>query len=552
MTAIATAPTRTRRPMPQTDEEWHDLLLLLPGYDPYEDAGDCTFDPEAATRIIDFFETMLTHTKGSLADTPFLLEDWQRCFFANLFGWKMSTGFRRFVESLLYVPKKNGKSPMGGGLGIYLLVADGEKGAEVYSIASDKDQAAIVFGYAEGMVQNEPELDSRIRLFKNRSMVHYESKSKYVTIPADAAGSHGFQISGVIADELHTMPDSKLVHSMIAGTANRDQPIVLWMTTADYDGKSACNDKLHYAERVRDGVIKDRRFLPAIWKADRNDDWTDPKVWARVNPNLGVSVTLDYMERACQSAIADPVWENEFKRLHLNMPTEQAVRWIRMDQWDACDGSVTDEELKGCPCWLGIDLSSTRDITAVCAVWRLPDEQFAARWWFWVPAESMERRQREDHAPFVVWEREGLIEKTEGAVVDYNRARAVVVQIGEDHGVQLVALDPYNATMLAAQLSEEDGFEVEFFRQGYLSMSPACKTMDRIIGARRLRHGGNPVARWMASNVAVTMDPAENIKMVKPESYGRIDGMIALVMALARADEGDVGFSAWNTEGMVL
>ena len=547
---VATGPIRVRRPMPRDDAEWRKLLRTLPGYDPWADAGDCVFSRSHAVRVIDFFETMLTHVKGELAGTPFLLEDWQRAFLGNLFGWLTPEGVRRYQECLLYVPRKNGKTPMAAGIGLYMLACDGEQGAEVYNLASDRDQATLVYDHASGMVRNEPELADRLRVYKStRAIVFEATNSSYKVVPADATGAHGFNTHAAIIDELHTQPNSELVHAVTTSVAARRQPLVLYLTTADYDQESVCNDKHRYACSVRDGTVEDRRFLPVIYEMPRDADWTDMAELEKANPNLGVSVKRNYIERALQQAKDDPVYENEFKRLHGNMKTEQAVRWIQLDKWDACDGAVADEELKGCPCWLGIDLSSTHDITAVCAVWQLPEEQFATRWWFWVPTDTMERRARDDHAPYVVWQRDGLIEQTEGAVVDYGRVRDVVVQLGKDHAVQSIAIDPYNATMLATQLSEEDGFEVEFFRQGYLSMSPACKTMDRIVGARRLRHGGNPVARWMASNVAITMDPAENIKMVKDKSYGRIDGIVALVMALDRAENADAWVNPWGEEG---
>lgn len=548
---MATTPTRRR--LPRDDAEWCSLLRMLPGYDPCKDAGDCVFSRPHAVRVIDFFETMLTHVKGELAGTPFLLEDWQRSFLANLFGWLTPDGTRRYQECLLYVPRKAGKTPLAAGIGLYLLACDNEQGAEVYNLASDREQATLVYDHAKGMVAAEPELADRLRVYKStRAIVYEATNSAYKVVPADATGAHGFNTHGAIIDELHTQPNSELVHAVTTSIAARRQPIILYSTTADYDQESVCNDKHRYACAVRDGTlpVPDRRFLPVIYETAQDADWTDPAVWAAANPNLGVSVKLDYIERACQQAKDDPVYENEFKRLHLNMRTQQAVRWIKMDKWDACGGAVEEEAIHGRPCWLGIDLSSTQDITAVCAVWPLAGESYAARWWFWVPAETMEKRARDDHSPYPVWHREGLIERTEGAVVDYNRVREVVKQIGRDYGVQSIALDPYNATMLATQLSEKDGFEVEFFRQGYLSMSPACKTFKHIMVAGQLRHGGNAVARWMASNVAVTMDAAENVKMVKDKSYGRIDGMVALVMALARAESGDSGIGTyWNEDG---
>ncbi len=513
-----------------------EAILKLPGYDPHAMADGYRFDDDRAYHAVWWFHNRLTHCKGALAGQPFMLEAWQQAIVANLFGWVTDDEeeLRRFREAFIYVARKNGKSPMAAGLLMFMLFEDGEPGAEIYGAASEYKQASLVFEHARGMVLNEPELDERAQIFKGQSKAIQleEDFSTYRVIASGADATHGFNTHAAVVDELHTQPDSELVDTLLTSTGARRNPVVIYITTADYARESICNEKLDYAEKVRDGIVPDPRYLPAVFRADKDDDWTKPETWAKANPNLDVSVSGEYLERECQRAQETPRYENTFKRLHLNLTTEQAVRWIPMEKWDACAGDLDVEALEGRPCFAALDLSTTTDITALGLFF--PEDGNAFLPFFWLPEDTSRDRSKRDRVEYQTWAKAGLIELTPGNVVDQDIIRQRVNDAGERFDIQDVAVDPWNAAQLMTQLAG-DGFNVVQFRQGYASMSPAAKELERMVVAGELRHGGNPVLRWMASNVAIEQDAAGNIKPSKKKSTERIDGIVTLVMAVGRA-----------------
>lgn len=529
--------------------EWGRLIRLIPGYDPYRDAGDCWFDEDAAQRACDFFAECLQHIEGAKAGQPFILEDWQKAIVGNLFGWKRLDGTRRYRECLIFVPRKNGKTPLAAGILNYVLFCDHEPGAQIYGAAADIPQASLLFRQAAGMIAREPELADRCTVYDSyRSVVLHEDKgSVYKVISGEAKGKHGQNSHLVVVDEEHEQPDRDLVDTLRTSfaSANRRQPMFLHVTTAGWDRHSICYETYQQACRVRDGVSKDSAFLPVIYEANENDDWTDEAVWWKANPNLDVSVSIDYLRRECQKAQENPSYENTFRQLHLNQWTEQAVRWIPMDKWDAC-GECDESELSGRPCYAGLDLSSTRDITALVLCFPLDDGRFGLKSWHWVPADSAHARERQDRVPYVEWSRAGLVELTQGNVVDYARVIAKLKEIDAEYSLQGIAVDPWNATSVMTQL-EGDGFNVVQFRQGYASMSGPAKELEKLVVSGRLAHNGNPVLRWMAGNVTIDRDPAGNIKPNKAKSTERIDGIVAAIMALGLAvTSGDAEADSWG------
>lgn len=527
----------TRRP---SSDDLESLLRHIPGYDPFATAGDCRFDAAAAQRAIDFFPECLTFTAGQWRGRPFLLQTWQAAIVANLFGWKRPDGQRRYREAFIYVPRKCGKTEMAGGLGCLLTFADGEPAAFVYCAAADREQARLVFNAAKTMVQVEPELARRSRIYTNAIVVEATGGVLKV-ISAEAYTKHGVNAHGVIIDELHALPDRELVDVLTTSTGARRQPLIIYITTADFDRESICNERYDYACKVRDGVIADAAFLPVIYEAIPGEDWTDPAVWARANPNLGISVSEEYLLRECARARETPTYENTFKRLHLNMRTQQDVRWLSLERWDACGGApIDEEELAGRECYAGLDLSSTTDVSAL--VLAFPDEDegegvgegvtLVPR--FWVPVENARRRERRDRVPYETWARQGLIEMTSGNVVDYGVIRRRIGELGARFRINEIAIDPWNATQVALEL-QEDGFEVVTFGQGYRDMTAPTKEFEKLVLCGRLRHGDHPVLRWMASTISVETDAAGNLKPSKKKSTDRIDGIVAAIMALGSA-----------------
>lgn len=523
---------------------------LLPGYDPAATAHEARYDPRSATRAVSFFADCLTFTAGEWKGRPFVLQAWQQAIVANLFGWKRPDGTRRYREAFLYVPRKNGKTELAAGLACLLTFADAEPAAHVYCAAADREQARLVFSAARTMVQQEPELARRGRVYSHAIAVE-STASVLRVVSAEAYTKHGVNAHGLIIDELHAQPNRELVDVLTTSTGARRQPLIIYITTADFDRESICNERYAYACKVRDGVIDDPAFLPVIYEARSPEDWTDPTVWARVNPNLGVSVNLDYLQRECARARETPSYENTFKRLHLNLRTEQDVRWLSLAQWDACGGEPIDEgAFAGRTCYAGLDLSSTTDVSALVLVFPDEDGGVSVVPRFWIPGDEAMKRERRDRVPYVAWAQQGLVEMTPGNVVDYDRIRAQIGELGRCFDIREIAVDRWNATQLALQL-QGDGFKVLAFGQGFKDMTAPTKEFEKLVVSRRLRHGGHAVLRWMASNVAVETDAAGNLKPSKKKSTERIDGIVAAIMALGRALVRPEFRSVYEQEGML-
>jgi len=504
-------------------------------------AGEATrdgfwYDKAEADRIERFFQELLQHGKGEWAGKPFLLAPWQRDeIIRPIFGQMRPDGLRRYRTVYIEVPRKSGKSHLAAGIALALLFADGEPGAEIYSAAADREQAAIVFETAKGMVEASPELSSRCEIYR-RSIVVPRMGSSYKVLSADVPTKHGLNAHGVIFDELHAQRTRELWDVLITGTGARRQPLVVAITTAGYDRESICWEIHDYAIKVRDGVIPDSTFLPVIYAAGEEDDWTSPEVWAKANPSLGISIKADYLERECARARETPAYQNSFRRLHLCQWTSQDTRAVDMEIWKRGGTPVDAAKLEGRECFAGLDLSSTLDVSAFVLVF--PPEEAKGEYvvvpHFWIPAENIQARVRRDRVPYDAWVRDGHVEATEGNVIDYDVIRARIGELGKRYQIREIAKDRWNSTQIGTQL-QGDGFEVVDFGQGYKDMSPPTKEFLALVRAGRLHHGGHPVLNWMASNLAVMQDPADNLKPAKDKSSDRIDGIVALIMALGRA-----------------
>jgi len=550
--------------------------LSLQGYEPNRDAGDCTFDEAAAEHPVEFMLKYLTHVKGPKAGEPFKLEPWEAWFVRNLFGWKRPNGYRRYREGFIFVPRGNGKSTLAAAIQVYVTCCDREAGAENYCAAAEAGQARLVFDVAKLMIRGNAELRSRLRIFQH-SIALVERGTAFKPLSSVPLSKAGFNVHCAVIDELHAQKDRMLVDMIRTGMGKRLQPLCVHITTSDYDRPSICNEIYSYASKVRDGIIDDQAFLPLIYEADRDADWTSPKVWAKANPNLGVSIPLEYMERECAKAQAEPAYENTFKRYHLNVRTEQADRLIPMDQWDKCVGEPVDpseptvdlkqwlsptfsgeslfveDDLVGRPCWAGLDLATRTDLNAFVLVWPNEDDNptYDVRAWFWAPAEMADRRRKRDRLPYMDWAHAGWIKLTPGDTADHRVVREDIVELCTRYQVQNVGFDPFNAAKIVVELTEEDGVPMTQVRQGMLSLGPPTKELIALVAAGRLRQGGNPVLRWMASNVAGRTDHAENVMPDRRKSSEKIDGIVALVMALGLAITTPAGStrSKYNDDG---
>lgn len=522
----------------KADSSLADLAKDIPGYDPFASAGECRFERKAAQKALEFFPAMLRHVEGTMAGQPFQLERWQQSIIANLFGWFRADGSRRYREALLFVPRKNGKTPLAAGIALYILFCDPEFGQQNYLAAGEREQAGYLFRQCKGMVQRKQALEKNCRCYgstaaagQSQSIVRQSRNSFLRVVSADADTKHGGNTSLAIIDELHVQPNRDLVDVFTTSmaSANRKNPLLIYLTTSDFERESICNEKHDYACKVRDGVIDDPSFLPIIYEASKEDDWTSPETWRKANPNLGVSVSLEYLERECKRAQETPAYENTFKRLHLNLRTEQDVRWLSLDSWDTCKREFTAADLEGRPCFGGLDLASTTDIAAFVLVF--PGEPLFVLPFFWVPKERMRARERKDRVPYATWAGKGLIRATDGNVIDYDVIRRDINRLRETFDVRKVAVDRWNASQIVTQLIG-DGLEIEYFGQGFASMTAPTKQIERLVVSRQLAHDGHAVLRWMVSNASVEEDAAGNQKPSKKKSTEKIDGVVAAIMAV--------------------
>jgi phage terminase large subunit-like protein len=491
------------------------------------------FDVQAAQHAIDFFG-FLRHSKGEWAGQTFALAPWQAFVVGSLFGWRRADGLRRFRTAYCAVPRKNGKSTLSAGIGLYLLVADGEQGAEVYSAATTRDQARIVFDEAKRMVRSSPALRRRVAVLINNLNVE-ASASRFMPLSSDASSMDGLNVHGAIIDELHAHKTRHVVDVLDTATGARRQPLLFEITTAGYDRHSICFEHHDYAIKLLEGTLQDDSWFAFIAAADEGDDWTDPEVWRKANPSFGLSVKEDDLARKAEKAIALPGAQNAFRRMHLNEWTEQAERWIDLAAWDACAAPVDLEQLRGRVCFGGLDLSTTTDVTALA--WVFPPEEddlWRVLSRYFVPEENLRKRAERDRVPYDLWTRQGFIEATPGNVVDYSAIEQRILADSALFQVKEIAYDPWNATHIALRLQDEGATMVEF-RQGFRSMAAPTRELEKLIVSRKLAHGGNTVTRWMAANVAVAQDPAGNLKPAKDKSTERIDGIVALIMAIGRA-----------------
>ena len=450
-----------------------------------------------------------------------------------------------------------GKSELAAAVALLLCCGDGEERAEVYGCASDRQQASIVFEVAADMVRMCPALNKRVKILAStKRLIYLPTNSFYQVLSAEAYSKHGFNVHGVVFDELHTQPNRKLFDVMTKGSGDaRMQPLYFLITTAGTDTHSICYETHQKAKDILEGRKIDPTFYPVIYGAEDTDDWTDPSVWEKANPSLGITVGIDKVRAACESAKQNPAEENTFRQLRLNQWVKQAVRWMPMDKWDICDFAVDEQQLEGRVCNGGLDLSSTTDITAFVLVFppERDGEKYIVLPYFWIPEENIQLRVNRDHVPYDVWERQGFLYTTEGNVVHYGYIEKFIEQLGERFNIKEIAFDRWGAVQMVQNL-EGMGFTVVPFGQGFKDMSPPTKELMKLVLEQSIAHGGHPVLRWMMDNIYIKTDPAGNIKPDKEKSTEKIDGAVATIMALDRAIRNGAGggSSVYDERGIVM
>ena len=502
------------------------------------------WDADAARHAIEFFGH-LRHSTGEWANQPFELQPWQAFVIGSLFGWKRADGLRRFRTAYVEVARKNGKSVLLAGAALYALIADGEPGSHVYAAATTRDQARIVFGEAERMIDASPPLRARVTRTVNNLAVMATS-SWFRPLSADASKMDGLNVHFAAVDEVHEHPNAEIIQKLNTATGSRRQPLIFEITTAGHDRQSVCWQHHEFSVKALEGSVPtdaSDTWFAFIATIDEDDDWTNPAVWIKANPSLGVTVKVDDLKRQVEEAREMPAQQNAIRRLRLNQWTEQVTRWIDMQVWADGAEAFDEEDLVGRSCYGGLDLARVNDLSSLALVFppEQSDESVKIIWRHWCPEDDILRRSRRDRAPYTVWRDQGWLVATEGNTTDFRFIEAEILDLARRFNILDVAYDRTFAGELVRNLQDE-GINMVEFGQGFISMGPAAAEFMRLLIGRELQHGGNPVATWCSSNVTVRRDPAGNEKPDKERSTERIDAVVSAVMAVGRLQVGDDGF----------
>jgi phage terminase large subunit-like protein len=521
---------------------WPDCPPAIKTPEP-DELADARFDPARVDRVLTAF-SKLRHTQGKWAGRPLRPDPWQVAYvLAPVFGWVRRNDDGDWVRVIrrayIEVPRKNGKTTTAGGIATYLVAADSEPGAQVYAVASGRDQARYCFDPIRAIAQRSPALRPYVKVLASR-IVHEPSDSYFAVVSKVADLLHGANIHGAIIDELHIHKTPDLVEAVETGTGSRTQPLIVIITTAD-DGRRTTiyARRREYVEQLARRALTDPSVYGVVWAADAEDDPYAEATWRKANPGFGVSPSREYLAQAAHEAKSSPADLAKFLRLHLGLRTKQETRFLDMGAWDANASLVDERQLAGRRAFGGLDLASTSDLTALAWVFPAEDGTFDVVWRLWAPEDNVAALDKRTAGLASTWVRQGHLTTTPGNVADYGFIRE---QIGRDLDVFAVAelgYDPWNATQLVNDLVS-DGAPMVTVRQGYGTLSAPTKELQRLVlegTAERpvLRHGGNPAVRWQVDNLAVTMDAAGNVKPDKANSGDKIDAVAAVVIALSRA-----------------
>lgn len=495
------------------------------------------FDEEAAARICDFIE-LLPHTKGRWARTKerIRLEPWQVFILTTVFGWlHRDTGLRRYRRAYEEVARKNGKSAKSSGIALYLFGADNEPGAEVYSAATTRDQARIVFDDARRMALREPEMCEAlgIEVLQHQLLIEEEA-CKFLPLSAEGSTLDGLNIHGGIIDELHAHKTRDVFDVIDSATGARDQSLLWMITTAGTDRSGICYEQRTHATKILDRVVVDETFFAIIFTLDDGDDWTDPAVWIKANPNLGVSVLIDDMEMACRKAMSMSSAVANFLTKRLNVWVNADSAWMDMRAWDRCaNPSLRIEDMRGLECYIGLDLASKIDIAVEVKLFppQAGREKWALFGRYYLPERAVENST---NSQYDGWRREGLLTVTDGEVTDYDVIEDDIRDDCADFNVLEVAFDPFQATQLSGHLITE-GIPMTEMRPTVLNFSEPMKQLEALVLTGQLEHDGDPVMTWMISNVVAHQDRKDNIYPNKERPENKIDGPVGAIMALGRA-----------------
>lgn len=507
---------------------------LIPGYDPWRDAGDCIFQIDLAMRVVEFFTSCLHFTNGEWAGKPFELQPFQAAVLGNIFGWTRPDGTRRYRKVFLFEPKKGGKTELIGGLANYLLFADSEPTPELVAAAANAEQASILFRAASRMVELEPELANRAEVMA-RAIRCTMNGGTFRVVNSAAKSKHGGNLHAALIDELFAIENPALVDALETSMAARKQPLLIYLTTAGESLECVGGEVYGYACRVRDGLITDAEFLPVIYEAGKDDAPGDPATWKKAQPNLNITVQEAVYAKEYQDALAVPRKMSIFRQFRLNQWVAVDSAWIDTGEWRACAGAV-DPKPKAA-CYGGLDLSTVSDTTAFVLAFPDPDgDIIRVKPFIFLPEDSASgliRRQKRDRAPYELWAKQGHLILTPGSVVDYNFVYEVIMEQAEKYELRELQIDPANANSIAPRLLEA-GIDVVYMRQGWSLSEPTKETERRILN-KTLVHPNHPVLNWQMSHVVCTEDRHSNYWPTKDRSTSRIDGAVSMIMAINAA-----------------
>ncbi|MBW3469090.1 terminase large subunit [Arthrospiribacter ruber] len=495
------------------------------------------FDEYTADRAVRFIESFCTHVKGKLAGKPYILQDWEKEFISNLFGWKRKDNkLRKYREAFLMLPRKNSKTTLSSAISLYMILGDGEKGGEGYFGASNREQARISFDIMSAMIRQNPNLSKYLEIFRN-SIEYKKSNSFFKVVSSEAGGLHGANLSFALVDEYHVHKNSELYDVFKTSMGAREQPLLITITTAGNDRTSPCFELYDYGKKIIEGVIEDETFLPVIYEAEDYEDFD--KLFSidnikKANPSYGKSIKEDYITEQVHKAKSMPSYLNTFKQLHLNIWVDNSESWIQNSDWMGNKVDYDEEDLLGMECWAGLDLANNRDLNAFVLVFPLPNGKLRTLTYTFIPKESAERKDNISAGKaFIGWS----MNKNNHLYLTDKRSRDddfIYNKIEELKGkfiIRNIAYDRWGADQLVFKIESELGLKFTPFGQGYKSMSPAIKKVESLVIEGDLTHNNNPVLKWCLSNVRLVKDDAGNVKTSKERSKEKIDAVQALIMA---------------------
>jgi phage terminase large subunit-like protein len=523
-------------------------------------AQGCYFDAAEGQRYCDFIETFCCLWEGEWAGQPLKLIPWERDALMRLFGWRQADGRRRFRTFYLEVGKKNGKSPLLAAVVIALTILDGEGGPKAYLNASDREQARIIFETVKAMVEQSPELGDVLEIIDSRNRVVCESnRGVIIANSATVNSKDGRNASLVVFDELHQQRDRKLWSVFLYAGASRRQSLRLAITTAGEDETGIWFAQRVYSEAVNAGTVDDTTHLGIVYRALPTDDVDDEKTWEKANPSLDYTLDRKVFALELAQAKADPFQWNDFLRFRLNIVARSSVKYFDMQRWGACACDfeapgrvIRPEDFRGWPAYMGLDLASISDFTALVMI--LGDERSGLKLFsrFWIPEGRLTDLENETKQPYKYWADKGYLTPTPGRTTDYGFLRKTINSLNAVVSLSKIIADRHNATQLCTELVEEDGLPLEYMQQGFISLNDPTKQFKRWVEEGLIEHDGNPVMTWCISNAVADKDAADNVKLNKGLSRQKIDGAAAGINATAAViSDGTGGPSVYEGRGIL-